>query len=367
MPKIKILVSYKQRHPILQSDIIIPIQTGRALSSEIFSEMIGDDTGDNISTQNTKYNELSAQYWAWKNYDKLGNPDYIGFMHYRRHFLFNTDNGLPKEKWLPDSDWYKYPQIDTFYTHYFDSDAINKVIQQADCFTVKPFDYPPSYPRARSLKQEHLNWSQELWDRLQLCSTVVGEIYPQYKQTALQIVNGHLKYICNMFIMKKDLFFKYNTFLFTILKKMDSIVDSTYDNKQNIRFLGYMGEYLLTVFLIYNQKYINIKYIPGCYVTNTDLQKITYSTSQYNDTNLRKELAQIHFPNINNRFAANEYNNKLLFVIEHPMRFKLKKSWYAIKKAFAFGKRYQKYKQKYQSLKTLLKDAKKLKKSFFKI
>ena len=82
---------------------------------------------------------------------------------------------------------------------------------------------------------------------------------------------------------------------------------------------------------------------------------------------LRKEFAQVHFPNINNRFAANEYNTKLLFVIEHPMRFKLKKSWYAIKKAFAFGKRYQKYKQKYQKLKTLLKDAKKLKKSFFKI
>ncbi len=79
------------------------------------------------------------------------------------------------------------------------------------------------------------------------------------------------------------------------------------------------------------------------------------------------DLAKVHFPNINNRFAANEYNTKLLFVIEHPMRFKLKKSWYAIKKAFAFGKRYQKYNQKYQSLKTLLKDAKKLKKSFFKI
>lgn len=82
---------------------------------------------------------------------------------------------------------------------------------------------------------------------------------------------------------------------------------------------------------------------------------------------LRREFTNMHFPNINNHFAANEYNTKLLFVIEHPMRFKLKKSWYAIKKAFAFGKRYQKYQQKYQSLKTLLKDAKKLKKSFLNI
>lgn len=82
---------------------------------------------------------------------------------------------------------------------------------------------------------------------------------------------------------------------------------------------------------------------------------------------LRKELAQIHFPNINNRFDANEYNTKLLFVLEHPIYFKLKKFWYAIKKAFAFGKRYQKYNQKYQNVKNLLKDAKKLKKSFVKI
>lgn len=52
------------------------------------SNMIGDDTGDNISHKNSSYNELTAVYWAWKNYDKLGNPDYIGLMHYRRHFIF---------------------------------------------------------------------------------------------------------------------------------------------------------------------------------------------------------------------------------------------------------------------------------------
>lgn len=53
--------------------------------------MIGDDTGDNISHLNRYFCELTGIYWAWKNYDKLGNPDYIGFMHYRRHFIFNED------------------------------------------------------------------------------------------------------------------------------------------------------------------------------------------------------------------------------------------------------------------------------------
>ena len=52
--------------------------------------MIGDNTGDNISKLNSHYCELTAMYWAWKNMDKLNNPDYIGFMHYRRLFNFNN-------------------------------------------------------------------------------------------------------------------------------------------------------------------------------------------------------------------------------------------------------------------------------------
>jgi len=56
--------------------------------------MIGDDTGENISSRNEIFCEITSQYWAWKNYEQLGNPDYIGFMHYRRHFLFN-DKSYP--------------------------------------------------------------------------------------------------------------------------------------------------------------------------------------------------------------------------------------------------------------------------------
>ena len=51
--------------------------------------MIGDNTGDNISVKNNRFCELIAQYFAWKNYDKLDNPDYIGFWYYRRVLNFN--------------------------------------------------------------------------------------------------------------------------------------------------------------------------------------------------------------------------------------------------------------------------------------
>lgn len=82
---------------------------------------------------------------------------------------------------------------------------------------------------------------------------------------------------------------------------------------------------------------------------------------------LRNEFVQIHFPNINKTFALQKKQIQLMFVTEHMLSFLLKKWRYKIKKAFAFGKRYQKYNQKYNNIKALIKDAKKLKKDMLKV
>jgi hypothetical protein len=62
-PTIKIFVTYKEKHPLLKSEIFTPIQTGRAIAEEVFEEMIGDDTGDNISSENPKYKALHGFFW----------------------------------------------------------------------------------------------------------------------------------------------------------------------------------------------------------------------------------------------------------------------------------------------------------------
>ena len=95
MDKIKLILSYHDECTPLQSDVLLPIQTGCAVTAKRFNNMLHDDEGDNISEKNERFCELTAQYWAWKNYDRIGDPDYIGFMHYRRHFMFA---GEEKEK-----------------------------------------------------------------------------------------------------------------------------------------------------------------------------------------------------------------------------------------------------------------------------
>ena len=97
--KVKLLVCYHKPDVLLKDDVLTPIHVGRALARKrmkaddprlkwLLENTIGDDTGDNISEKNDSYNELTALYWAWKNYGELGDPDYIGLMHYRRHLYF---------------------------------------------------------------------------------------------------------------------------------------------------------------------------------------------------------------------------------------------------------------------------------------
>ena len=83
--EINILVATHKPDKVYQDSIYTPIHVGKSLSrfKEEMKNIIGDDTGDNISTKNPYYCELTAIYWAWKN---LPNTRIKGLCHYRRYF-----------------------------------------------------------------------------------------------------------------------------------------------------------------------------------------------------------------------------------------------------------------------------------------
>lgn len=84
MSNIKILVACHKPDVCRHDVVFTPIHVGRDISknTDEMSDFIGDNTGDNISSLNPYYCELTAQYWMWKN---LKNVDIVGLAHYRRY------------------------------------------------------------------------------------------------------------------------------------------------------------------------------------------------------------------------------------------------------------------------------------------
>ena len=214
---IKILICYHKPSDLIKDDILTPIHVGRALALKksgnkkdlqwMLENMIGDDTGDNISEKNSSYNELTAVYWAWKNYDVIGDPDYIGFMHYRRHFLFRANDRVVQKVSGIDDDYFDYINYNQeSMEHLFDDCDYIAHIGRVD----KVYDHYRSF--------HHI-------EDLELAISILKNKYPAFSKTADDYMNMSDVNFCNMFIMPKTMFFEYCSWLFDILEDFERKVD----------------------------------------------------------------------------------------------------------------------------------------------
>lgn len=88
---IKVIVAAHKKYQMPDEKMYIPVQVG-AKGKEKIEGYIQDNTGDNISSKNPYFCELTGLYWAWKNLD----ADYKGLVHYRRYFT--KAKRIPKEE-----------------------------------------------------------------------------------------------------------------------------------------------------------------------------------------------------------------------------------------------------------------------------
>ena len=80
MNNVKIIVATHKKYKMPEDEIYIPLQVGAEEKESLGYEK--DNTGDNISSKNSYYCELTGLYWVWKNC----SDDYKGIVHYRRFF-----------------------------------------------------------------------------------------------------------------------------------------------------------------------------------------------------------------------------------------------------------------------------------------
>lgn len=219
MKTAKLLICYHKPDILLKDEIMTPIHVGRANAKKnmkpddpklkwLLENMIGDDTGENISLLNGTYNELTALYWAWKNYDELGNPDYIGLMHYRRHFVFNEG----------EIKVYEIPDMES--EHYFE--ALNyspeKLIKDLeDC------DFACHLGKVDGIYKHYL--ANHRIEDMELALEILKEKYPKYSKYADEYMKQDVGNFCNMFIFPKEMFFEYCEYIFSILEEFRSRVD----------------------------------------------------------------------------------------------------------------------------------------------
>ena len=266
-PSVKILVGYHKPAVLFKNEVLVPIHLGRALATQtskdgamsdtdyqwMLDNMIGDDTGDNISLQNRELNELTALYWAWKNYDKLGNPDYIGFMHYRRHLCFDGTNAA---RTSPDGQIHVSKLDESYFKnfHLFEN-QIKQSIKGYDWVIGEKCDVRKlgsANPYDHYIRQQYQKDYQTAMDILQ-------ELYPDYAQAAAEYNQSPYAYFANIFVCKKEQFMAYMQWLYPLIQRLQKEIDISTYNMQQSRVVAYLSEWLMGIYYTHLKKQKNIK------------------------------------------------------------------------------------------------------------
>lgn len=213
----------------------IPIQVGRKISKSKL-EMIGDDTGDNISNLNSNFCELTALYWIWKN----STADIIGLVHYRRHFVTNGESNYKNYRLLLEKDIIKM------------NFKKNTIVVPSKGFLRQGLKFSNVEQLYRN---DHISsdWS--------LLKNIISIKYPEYLTSFQEIEKSYRISLFNMMICHKEFLDKYCHWLFDILFELQQSHDiSKYDTYQS-RVYGFLSERLLNVFINKHKDDLDIQYI----------------------------------------------------------------------------------------------------------
>lgn len=234
---IKILIATHKPYWMPSDHMYVPLHVGAegCIGNDGFHLDFGylkDNTGDNISSKNANFCELTGLYWAWKNL----NAEYLGLAHYRRHYSNGNFWGNKKSKVITQSE-------------------LEKIINKVDIVLPKPRNY---WIETNYSQYSHAHHSIDL-DTTRI---ILQEKYPEYVKAYDDCMKRTIGHRFNMFVMRRDFFDKYCDWLFDILFELERRLDiSTYNNNDR-RVFGFVSERLLDVWLeTNNYNYIEIPYV----------------------------------------------------------------------------------------------------------
>lgn len=234
MKKTRIIVATHKKYQMPEDDIYMPIHVGREGKEDI--GYTPDNTGDNISSKNAFYCELTGLYWAWKNLD----ADYIGLCHYRRHFTC--------AKRIPKMEDEKFKIL-------LNREQVEKLLEETDIILPKKRKY---YIENLYNHYKHTMHIEPLDETRK----IIEEQCPEYLVEFDKLHKRTSAHMFNMFVMKKKYFDDYCEWLFDISFELEKRIDPKQYESFHARYLGRISELLLDVWINTNNlKYKEIKVI----------------------------------------------------------------------------------------------------------
>lgn len=229
-----IFVCCHKRIEVPHTSLLHPIQVGAALADDRFPGFLSDDVGKSISTKNRSYCELTAQYWAWKNF----RAEHYGFFHYRR-FLYPDQKekrpyrieGEPAQEVLHKLRFEDFP----------------KLIDGSDMIM------PIGEDMHITVRNHYENAPYHYGSDLELTEQILREMHPECVGAMEEYLAGTVLYFGNIYIMRRDVFNDYCAWLFPILEEFDRRADVSGYNTQEMRVDGFLAERLLGVYYFWRR------------------------------------------------------------------------------------------------------------------
>lgn len=191
----------------------VPIEVGADKRNNFLYEL-HDNIGDNISSENEYYGELSGLYWIWKNCD-INDYDIIGFAHYNKCLDISEKKA---EKWLDDNP--------------------------SGIITLQS-----SWIRDHPRQNEVASWIQVI---SKFGNKYLNAFYELYDDEARS--RGDSCRACNMFIAKGNVFKQYCEWLFSACREIrTSLGDNTSPEPNMKRYCAFFGERMLAVYIRANR------------------------------------------------------------------------------------------------------------------
>lgn len=229
MKDIKIIVATHKKYQMPEDKMYLPVQVGSQNAKDLGYQR--DNTGENISSKNPYYCELTGLYWAWKNLDS----EYIGLSHYRRYFTQN--NRIPKKE-------------DERFKNILTYERADQLLNDIDIIL----------PTKRKYYIENLynHYKHTMFiETLDETEKILKEKYPEYIDEFEKLHKRTSMHAFNMMIMKKHILNEYCKWLFDILFELEKRIDPSQYDSFHARYLGRISERLLDVWI--NTKGYNYK------------------------------------------------------------------------------------------------------------